>query len=365
MSLYPAAKVTYHFQVVVYDGREFFDLKKPDFTRAIVSSAIDKAIRDIENDANRSIRNLIDLVLKYTKGRFQRSLFKTFQAMMQNENSAYYTLVKNIVAKVDHETIKTFGFNLGYNGCTNGAKLIRDNECSYGFNIPWAVSFVLDRRGRLGVDRICDMVEQGRSLGIFTYLIFCNNGSAAEIPPLLSAYHDCAFVLFTQPAYLDDAVLDEVSLHKNVMTAILSSNPEFALAASELHKRRMLYSAYLFYGDANAGALVSGTWLDGVVNASCAFAVLIPEPSCGAKAKEAVRQYVNDVRRRQESPVLLMDTESDILLIDQIISEDSCSIGFGSDGAAFDSFGTLKGTANNLWDFSLMQILRENMQKGV
>ena len=70
MSLYPAAKVTYHFEVVVYDGREFFDLTMSDFTRAIVSSAIDKAIRDIENDANRSIRNLIDLVLKYTKGRY-------------------------------------------------------------------------------------------------------------------------------------------------------------------------------------------------------------------------------------------------------------------------------------------------------
>ncbi len=364
MSLYTAAKITYHFQVV-YDGREFFNLKKPDFTRVIVRSALDKAIRDIENDANRSIRNLIDLVLKFSKGRFQQSLFKTFQAMMRNENSAYYTLVKNIVARVDHETIKTFGFNLGYNGCTDGAKLIRENECGYGFNIPWTVSFVLDSEGRLSMDSICNMVEQGRSLGIFTYFIFCNNGSAAAIPPLLGAYGDCAFVLFTEPAYLDSAALDGISLHKNAMTVVLSSKPEFASAASELLERRMLYSAYSFYGDENADDLLSGLWLNEVVNASCAFAVLIPEPSCGERAKSTIREYVNDVRDRQETPVLLIDTESDIILIDQIISEDYCSMGFGSDGVAFDSFGTLKGDANNLWDFSLMEILRANMQKNI
>ncbi len=76
------------------------------------------------------------------------------------------------------------------------------------------------------------------------------------------------------------------------------------------------------------------------------FCVLIPEPLCGDTA--AISEFVNDVRDRQETPVLLMDTESDILLIDQIISPDSCSMGFGKDGVAFDSFGTLKGAANNL-----------------
>lgn len=74
--------------------------------------------------------------------------------------------------------------------------------------------------------------------------------------------------------------------------------------------------------------------------------MLIPEPLCGDTA--AISEFVNDVRDRQETPVLLMDTESDILLIDQIISPDSCSMGFGKDGVAFDSFGTLKGAANNL-----------------
>ena len=57
--------------------------------------------------------------------------------MLQNENSAYYQLVREVVSHADTDRLYTFGMNLGYNGCTVGAQRIRENEENLGCNIPW------------------------------------------------------------------------------------------------------------------------------------------------------------------------------------------------------------------------------------
>ena len=89
------------------------------------------------------------------------------------KKSAYYTLIKNTVANVNHTTLKTFSLNLGYNGCTNGAQLIRDNEAKYHFNIPWTIAFYMDdSKESVTAADIADTVGQGIDLGIYTYLIF-------------------------------------------------------------------------------------------------------------------------------------------------------------------------------------------------
>ena len=59
--------------------------------------------------------------------------------MLQNEKSAYYDLAKRIATGVDHDLVTTFGVNVGYNGFTKGARLIRRIEAERGFNIPWAL----------------------------------------------------------------------------------------------------------------------------------------------------------------------------------------------------------------------------------
>ena len=111
-----------------------------DMTKVLVESTVRRTIKNIQKSPERATRNLIDLGLEFSNGRFQTGLFKQAQKMLQNRKSAYYDLVKNIVALVDQDIITTFGVNLGYNSCTKGARLIRDIEAKKGFNVPWALN---------------------------------------------------------------------------------------------------------------------------------------------------------------------------------------------------------------------------------
>ena len=89
-------------------------------SRMLVETVVKKALKSIKESPERGIRNLVDMALQFSEGRFQINFFTVTQTMFQNENSAYYGLVRNVVAYTDSDRLFTFGMNLGYNSCTEG-----------------------------------------------------------------------------------------------------------------------------------------------------------------------------------------------------------------------------------------------------
>jgi len=65
--------------------------------RMLVETVVKKALKSIQDDPERGIRNLVDMGLQFSEGRFQKNFFTVAQTMLQNENSAYYSLVRNMV----------------------------------------------------------------------------------------------------------------------------------------------------------------------------------------------------------------------------------------------------------------------------
>lgn len=140
-----------------------------DLTRTLVESTVRRTLKNIQESPERAIRNFIDLGLEFSNGRFQTRLMKITQEMLHNQNSSYYTLVKNLAASVDPEIITTFGVNLGYDGCTKGAKIIREMESKRHFNIPWSLSLVINEdKLEAEPDFYPSLLQQGVSLGIHT-----------------------------------------------------------------------------------------------------------------------------------------------------------------------------------------------------
>lgn len=58
-------------------------------SRFITGSVVKRTLKDIKDNPERSIRNLVDMALQFSGGRFQQDFFTTAQTMLQNENSAY------------------------------------------------------------------------------------------------------------------------------------------------------------------------------------------------------------------------------------------------------------------------------------
>lgn len=95
-------------------------MRKRDLTRLLIENTVDRALRDMERDAHRSLRNLVDLALTFSKGTFERHFLTLCRSMLENETSPYYQLLDRALRTCDRQTLKTFGINVGYEACSKG-----------------------------------------------------------------------------------------------------------------------------------------------------------------------------------------------------------------------------------------------------
>ena len=235
---------------------------KKDINWMLIESVVRRTVQKLHDSPEREIRNLIDLGLSFADGRFQRKFLKASQKMLRNEKSAYYPLIKDVVSHVDEERLVTFGMNLGYNGCTRGAKTIRQIEQEEGFNIPWALSFSLNPAQ---IENGCysSVIHQGTELGIYVYLMEASD--PVEQSLALTAEHpDCAFVLFVRPQQITDAFVQQLEKQNNLMLSV-----EWEEGAVEscrlLREHRLLYSVHHQYSAEQVPSLLDGSWLEQVL----------------------------------------------------------------------------------------------------
>ena len=112
-------------------------------SRAMVESVVDRSLREIVSDPDRSLRKLVDLGNLLARGRSQKESFSLLSRVLENEGSPYYDMVRRIVQEVDREKLKCFGINLGWESWTVGAGRIRALEGERHYNIPWCLTFRL------------------------------------------------------------------------------------------------------------------------------------------------------------------------------------------------------------------------------
>lgn len=82
--VYPLKPDIFRYLSLSYLRRSYYDrdiretgkgdayMKQEVLARTIIETMLNKALRDIERDPDRSIRNLIDLGINFAKGRFQQ-----------------------------------------------------------------------------------------------------------------------------------------------------------------------------------------------------------------------------------------------------------------------------------------------------
>lgn len=107
--------------------------------RIMVNTIVKKAIHDLKSYPERTVRNLVDMALKFADSCFQQAFYSNAQRLLANENSGYYALAKDTIAQINEQTLLTFGMNLGYNGPYEGSKKIRKAERAGSCHIPWTV----------------------------------------------------------------------------------------------------------------------------------------------------------------------------------------------------------------------------------
>ena len=324
-------------------------------SRILAGSVVKRTLKDMKENPERSIRNLVDMALQFSDGRFQQNFFTTAQTMLQNENSAYYRLVRDVVSYVDTDRLYTFGMNLGYNGCTAGAQRIRENEKKLGCNIPWTVSVQMDaEQFEENGQQYQAMVQAGEKLGIYAWMLFCMEQPQKSLP-IVKDHADSAFFLFCEPEDLTSDFLDDAAELYNLML-LVRYDENAADMCARLRERGLLYSVWYQYGQKDTETIINGDLFYSAQQLSPVFTVLLPELECPDVVQHLAHQAVQQARNEQSYHTMLWELQGDNSLIDAIISDDTCSVYFDRDGNLCDWSKRINSVHHNLFQSSLAYI---------
>lgn len=335
---------------------------KTDVSRLFVENILERTLSRLHESPKREIRNLVDMGLNFSRGRFQKRFLQTVQKMLKNPQSAYYTLVQDLAGNVDRDRILSFGVNLGYEGCTKGARTIRAQEKKRGFCIPWFLTLaVSEKKLEEEPEFYPSVVEQGIELGIHTYLLF-SDGDPAKLLPLLQSRKDCAFLLLLRGAQVTDSLLQALKQVKSTAVSICADE-DMPAACQKLRQGRFLYAVHRQYTEEESGRILSGEWLESLLPYRPPFVFLAADRSCSQSVQQQVYSYIRSVRDGQTYPLVLMDFRQDMLDIDRVISDDGCTVAFDFEGWLRNQETVFEDECCNLFVNRLDQILETAMPR--
>ncbi len=310
---------------------------KKDINQMLIESVVRRTLKNISASPKRSLRNIIDLALNFSSGPFQNQFLRAVQSMLLNQKSAYYKVAKNAADFVSHDTLCHFGINVGYNGCTKGADLIRQTEKAEHFAVPWSLTFLTDNKSWTENRKFYDdFICQGINLGIYTYFFFTDD-MLCDFSSFVSSYPQCAFVLFTTAKALTEMWLEDLQTLHNLMLSVRISSTSFDTVEDLLKKLRadqFLYSVCIEYNDFNKNMILDKSFFDSVLTGFPYFIFLFPASDCSDCVQNEIYHTVNLIRTIQCYPAILFDLKYDTMLINRIISGMECT-------AVFDQTGRL------------------------
>lgn len=335
---------------------------KQNLSRMLVGTVLKKSLTSIKDCPERGIRNLVDMALQFSDGRFQKHFFTVTQTMLQNENSAYYDLVRDTITHTNIDRLYTFGMNLGYNGCTEGARCIRINEKAMNCNIPWNISLQINSQNfEETITQYNTLIHEGENLGIYTWLVFPMN-QPKRVLSLAETFSNSVFCIFCEADELSSAFLDEVADLYNVML-VIRYDENASTICDKLKEMGLLYSVWYQYNQKDIEFILNGDLFYVTQQLSPCFTVLIPEADCPDEICHLIHQASVQIRIDQSYRTLVWELYGDNCLIDAIISGDACSVYFDSSGDLYNRNKKIGGEHHNMFKSSLSDILINSYPK--
>ncbi len=357
MSLYFPAFSGYDSNMKSAREKGALTVGRYDLGRALVEGIISRALKDMENDSRRTARNLVDLGLTLARGPFERMFLNACRQVLEDDESVYYPMLERALREFDRQSLITFGINAGFEGCSRGAKRIREIEGKRGFNIPWTIRLAVGRSG-LSLGKAEEVIAQAVELGIHVFRLVDCRLEQEDLTRLLQKYPTCAFVLFTTGDREPQWDLEALSNAHGLLFSVAAQSFGADVLCNRLARARMPYAVHLDYDDHNAGDLPRR--LESLQEFGCPMVILR-----GFSASQEVRRQVNlqviEARTGGAYPFVPIDLPADLLAIDQVISSDACHLTFLPDGRAMTHRGI---TESSILALTLEEILAKELPKG-
>ena len=310
-----------------------FGIRTDKVTKALLRTTILKAAADIKRDPKRSVRNLVDLGLNFAEGCNQREIFDITQQYLSNDDSAYFTLAENIANTVDPDKVVTFGLDFGYNGCTSGARVLREKQAELGCHIPFLLSFTVDDSAdSITLDNIRSAVTQGMELGIYIYTVICRSDIYGELLDLAEEFGECAFIFFVNPRRLTRETISRTSEINNLVTSVhLEDDSDLCLeTVTALREQGCAVTVHYEYSDETLESVLSDEVTERMTETGAIAGIYYPKQGTSPETAAKVGEYRFETVRSQQYPIFIFEGYSDSDRFDRMFSNAECFVHFVS-----------------------------------
>lgn len=338
-------------------------MNKHTITKAMINAAVARGLKEMEEDPKRSVRRLADLGRQFSNSRFQNTVFSIMQEILSNEDSPYYDMMATLLKNTDHDALRTFGINVGYNGWTYGARLLRSREESCHFALPSEPYLHYDNTDSraLNIAAMDQFITKGMDMGIYIYHILEQGASADsyELVNFMTKYADCAFMWHRPRGRLTAAQIQMLKGCRNTVVILPADDPESALTASLLRDQKILFAIYQTYSSVDidealreddASVLLAS--LRTALATESTFLFLLADDSANA----ALGKQCCEARLHPKSPCFPIDCYDDVKNISRIIADHDTMLELDADGKI------LQPTAHKEESFDFTKPLEEVLQ---
>lgn len=199
---------------------------------------LNKVYDYLEKDPDNNIPKLMDWSDRYADNGEMAHQREIIRQSIQDKDGNWYQLMRSIWNDIDADVRKVTFTNFIINAVMIGTGRQKANKKKFQCNIPWAISLDptsacnlhcigcwtagCDYAMDLGFDLMDEIIEEGKSLGIYMYIF--SGGEPLmrkeDVIALCNKHTDCQFLAFTNGTLIDEAFADEMLRVKNFIPAL-------------------------------------------------------------------------------------------------------------------------------------------------
>jgi len=297
--------------------------------RQTINIAVSKAMEDMKSNTKRSIRNLIDLGLLFSKSENQKWFFNAAKKVIANPRNPYNILASRIIADVDNDTVKKVGLNLGYSSLTYGANKLQKRQDYLGFPIPWLLIFDVCESNPDFFHQMEHFIREGKELGIYSY-ITCphEKDDITAICEIAKRFEECLFVFKVPSVLISEQTAESLGKIHNAMVSVQVAGTDFSFESYRnafrlLKQNRCLYGFHVSYNEDNMKRVTAPEYIRSAISLGNLFGVYIAENGVSDACRDTVYAFACRERGENGQPLIAVEWFRDMQYIsEKIISGD-------------------------------------------
>jgi len=293
--------------------------------RQAINIAISKAMEDMKGNTRRSIRNLIDLGLLFSKSENQKWFFSTAQKVIANPRNPYNSLVTRILSDVDNDTIKKVGLNLGYSSLIYGANKLKKRREDLGFMLPWLLIFDISESDPAIFHQMEHLIGEGKELGIYSYIICPHEkDDILSICEIAKRFEECLFVLKVPSGLILEQTAEFLGKIHNAMVSVQVTNMDFSCESDVnafrlLKQNRCLYGFHVSYSENTIKQVTAPEYIRSAISLGNLFGTYIAENGVPDTCRDAVHAFACKERGEKGQPLITLEWFRDMRIISEKI----------------------------------------------